>query len=89
MYGRALLPFAERPALAPPGEVRVALRADPVGGDWVWSWRTELCDGSAKTIRFEQSTFRGHPLPRRVLRERAQPVAVAGAVREPHAAWGL
>lgn len=84
VYGRALLPFAQRPALGPSGEVCVALRADPAADDWIWSWRTELRERGATIARFEQSSFRGRLLPRRALRERAEPVrGIAGNAPAP------
>ncbi len=60
IYGQAFFPWPEAVELTPGDEVSVRLRADLVGDDYTWRWRTEI--GSPESPRkahvtFEQSTF--------------------------------
>ncbi|CAN5664534.1 hypothetical protein BH18ACI4_BH18ACI4_06720 [soil metagenome] len=74
IYGQALFPLAQPVELASGDEVRVDLRADMVGEDYVWSWRSRVChQGQIERIKakFEQSTFFGAPLSTTQLRKEA------------------
>jgi protein arginine N-methyltransferase 1 len=62
LYGLAFLPWPEAVALEAGTAVDVRLRADLVGGEYVWTWTTTI-DG-APPRRFTQSTFAGGPLSR-------------------------
>jgi precorrin-6B methylase 2 len=62
LYGLAFLPWPEPVALETGTGVEVRLRADLVGGEYVWTWKTTI-DG-APPRRFTQSTFVGAPLSR-------------------------
>jgi SAM-dependent methyltransferase len=57
-YGQLLLPWPEPIGLGPGDEIVAQVRADPVGGDWVWTWETEVRGRHA--VRFHQSSL---PLP--------------------------
>ncbi|MDP2996085.1 MAG: 50S ribosomal protein L11 methyltransferase [Bryobacterales bacterium] len=71
-YGRAFFPWPEPVAFAAGDQVLVALRADYVGSDYVWGWRTRVLSkaGDVKSS-FQQSTFLGLPLSADSLRRRA------------------
>jgi protein arginine N-methyltransferase 1 len=62
LYGLAFLPWPEPVALETGTGIEVRLRADLVGGAYVWTWKTRI-DG-APPRRFMQSTFAGAPLSR-------------------------
>lgn len=69
LYGLAFLPWPLPVALAADDRVEVSLRADPVGGDYVWTWNTSIA--GAEPRRFAQSTFAGAPLSRERIRRLA------------------
>jgi len=70
-YGRPFLPWSHPVALAAGDEVHLELRADRIGNDYVWTWRTRVTDqGQSTKAEFEQSTFSSWPLSRRWLRNR-------------------
>ncbi len=74
IYGQAFFPLAQPVELASGDEVTVNLRADMVGEDYVWSWRSRVSEqGQSKKIKaeFEQSTFFGAPLSITQLRKEA------------------
>jgi type I protein arginine methyltransferase len=63
VYGRLFFPWESPVALFAGDEVRVDLRADPVGGDYVWRWETRIPAREGRTeIVFRQSTFQGATL---------------------------
>jgi hypothetical protein len=60
-------------ALAEGDEVHLALRADRIGNDYVWTWRTRVTGGGSPALikaEFEQSTFSSWPLSRRWMENR-------------------
>ena len=63
-YGQAFFPWTEPCALEPGDQVDAEIRADPVGEDYVWSWKTEVRRPgvSDPLAQFDQSLFRGTPL---------------------------
>jgi protein arginine N-methyltransferase 1 len=69
VYGNAFFPWPQAIAVNEGDTVAVQLRADVVQGTYVWSWSTSIHDanGAAKAS-FSQSTFKGFPLPPRLLR---------------------
>jgi protein arginine N-methyltransferase 1 len=74
IYGQAHFPWPEAVLLREGDEVECHLRADLVGGDYVWSWessvrRRERLD--AVDVHFRQSTFLGAPLTPQSLAQRA------------------
>lgn len=72
-YGSMFLPWPEPVTLAPGDRVTVRLRADLLGEDYVWTWKSEIVrrpDGRGSPLRFEQSTFAGAPLTRQTLSRR-------------------
>jgi protein arginine N-methyltransferase 1 len=72
IYGQAFFPFERPIEVAAGATLHIALRADLVGDDYVWSWTTRLDNGAlAGTIEFRQSTMFGIPLSRDVLRKAA------------------
>jgi protein arginine N-methyltransferase 1 len=70
IYGQAFFPFLESVAVAPGDAIELGLRADLVGSDYVWSWKTRI-GGAAAKAEFRQSTFFGAPLTPEQLRKLA------------------
>jgi len=72
IYGQILLPWLDPVTVAEGQEIHVALRADLIGPDYVWSWNTTIlaCHG-APPIHFKQSTFQGANFSRDSLRRQA------------------
>lgn len=66
LYGQAFFPLREPLPVTEGDRVTFQIRADLVGGDYVWRWRTAL-NGVPK---FEQSTFFGMAVARDSLRPR-------------------
>jgi protein arginine N-methyltransferase 1 len=72
IYGQGFLPWLEPVALEPGQEIEVDLRADPVGGDYVWRWDTKIDAHKGQPRRnFEMSTFQGAQFSAERLRKRA------------------
>jgi protein arginine N-methyltransferase 1 len=63
LYGVAFFPWPAPIELAGGGTATVALRADFVGGAYVWTWRTAIQAGG-RAFSFDQSTFQGGPIAR-------------------------
>lgn len=75
IYGQAFLPWCRPVQLSPGDEVSVQIRADLVGGDYVWSWNTDITtetDPARPLTSFRQNTFQGSLLSPEQLRRRAQ-----------------
>lgn len=90
IYGQAFFPFEEPLRLAPGDEVRVTLRASPVGDDYVWQWNTETRDrGGAVRRRMRQSSFQAVPLNPARLGRRAADYVPQANVRTQVAARAL
>ena len=70
LYGVAFLPWPHPVTFTATTAVVVDLRADWIGGAYVWTWRTAIA-GADLELRFEQSTFRGGPISM----DRLRPVA--------------
>jgi protein arginine N-methyltransferase 1 len=63
VYGRLFFPWESPVTLFAGDEVRVDLRADPVGHDYVWCWETRIPPREErKEVFFRQSTFHGATL---------------------------
>jgi protein arginine N-methyltransferase 1 len=65
IYGNGLFPFPQAVEVAEGDRIRLTLRADYVGDDYVWRWDTEFfASGEPATPKanFKQSTFYGVPL---------------------------
>ena len=72
VYGQGLFPWPEPVELDAEDIVRLRLRADPVGGEYLWSWRTSICGASgAEKARFDQSEFFAEALSPEDLRRRS------------------
>ena len=74
IYRTVFFPWSSPVSLAAGDTVTVALRADLVGDEYVWSWQASVLDqGQAGRVnaRFDQSTFYGVPLSPAQLRKRA------------------
>jgi protein arginine N-methyltransferase 1 len=73
VYRQAFFPWPEAVDLEAGDEVRVSLRADLVGADYVISWATDVarCSGG-QTDSFRQSTFNGAALSTDTLMRRAE-----------------
>jgi type I protein arginine methyltransferase len=80
IYGNTFFPWLEPVTLDIDEEVRVDLRADLVGGDYVWSWKTQIfgrgSDRSKPRVTFRQSTFHGEVICRERLRRRDPAVRI-------------
>lgn len=65
VYGQTLFPFLNPLSLSIGDQVTVDLRADLIGGDYVWTWNTRhvSADGTLRAT-YRQSTFNGLPLSR-------------------------
>lgn len=63
LYSPLFLPWPAPVALAAGDKITVAMRADLVGEDYVWSWNTVVRDRST----FKQSSFHGSPIARETL----------------------
>ncbi len=65
VYGNAFFPLSEPVAVAEGDRIALAMRADLVGEEYVWSWRTRIQSAeSAQDIKaaFDQSSFYGSPM---------------------------
>lgn len=74
VYGRRFYPWPQPVLLRKGARVAIELRADLVGGDYVWTWETGIhFDEAPKPadLRFRQSTFLGAPVTRETLSRRA------------------
>jgi type I protein arginine methyltransferase len=60
IYGQGFLPWLEPVTLEAGQEIEVDLRADPVGGDYIWRWDTRIAahNGQPEKV-FQPSTFQG------------------------------
>ncbi|HYH82836.1 MAG TPA: 50S ribosomal protein L11 methyltransferase [Longimicrobium sp.] len=59
LYQTAFWPWPHPVRLAPGDRVRAELSARLVGGDYIWSWNTEIVRGGEPPLAFRQSTFHG------------------------------
>jgi len=81
----AFFPLPEAAALSPGDTVGVALRADLVGSDYVWSWNTRVIDKSGTVRRHHnQSTFMGTLIGRRKMQRRSE-----AFVADPGEEWAV
>jgi type I protein arginine methyltransferase len=74
IYGNGLFPFSEPVEVAEGDRISLTLRADQVGGDYVWRWNTDFFaagEAAAPRASFKQSTFFGVPLSPSQLRKQA------------------
>jgi protein arginine N-methyltransferase 1 len=74
VYRQVFLPWADTITLDAGDEVRVSLRADLVGAEYVVSWEAVITNGRSRrpTRSFKQSTFNGAALSVDTLRRRAE-----------------
>jgi len=80
LFGNAFFPWPHPAALDAGDVVNFKLRADLVGGDYVWSWDTRILgQGDPQCVKadFRQSTFFGEPISPATLRKRASDYAPA------------
>lgn len=73
VYGRAFFPWPEPLSLEEGDQVDVEIRADLLGGDYIWRWTTEWYAGGTRAKlkkRFEQNSFLGEPLSLQSLQQR-------------------
>lgn len=59
VYGQGFFPFPDPVLLRSGDRVETDLRADLIGGRYVWSWNTEVRPVRGEGRSFQQSTFRG------------------------------
>ncbi len=71
IYGQGFFPLDQPIELAVGDWVKVDVRADLSGGDYVWSWITSVGNGSSAEPRLilRQSTFRGAYFSKETLRK--------------------
>lgn len=65
LYQRGFFPWSEPVSLEVGDEVKVSLRADPVGSDYIYCWDTDVSRGnesSSPMVSFRQTDFLGNPL---------------------------
>jgi hypothetical protein len=65
IYGKGLFPLTQPVEIAEGDQIRLTLRADYVGDDYVWCWDTDCFaagHSAAPKASFKQSTFSGVPL---------------------------
>lgn len=65
VYGNAFFPLLHPVDLVEGDEVRCSLRADLIGGRYVWTWRTLIRSGEAEPTEHLQSTFFSTPVGKR------------------------
>ena len=72
IYGQAFFPLQAPIALEPGDVVTIDLRADLVGGNYIWQWatRVDAPNGSRPKARYHQSTFLAQPLAAKMLGRR-------------------
>ena len=74
IYGHAFFPWGAPVALEPEDAVSVLLRADLVGEEYVWTWKSRVLQQGRESqvkAQFTQSTLHGTPLSPARLRKRA------------------
>jgi hypothetical protein len=74
IYGTLFFPWPEATSLHAGDPVTIELEATLVAADYVWSWKTDVCnrdEPSRVKASFEQSTFFGAPLAASRLRKRS------------------
>jgi type I protein arginine methyltransferase len=57
VYGRVLLPWPAPVRCQPGTRIEVALRADLVNGEYVWTWASTITPGRGAPIQYRQSTL--------------------------------
>jgi protein arginine N-methyltransferase 1 len=77
IYGQLFFPWPRAFALAEGDTVAFELRADPVGGDYEWTWQTEIRRGTGEVARFRQSTVNSVAFSREFLLRRTPSFAPA------------
>ncbi len=73
VYGAAFFPLTQPVEVTEADSVRLTLRADPVAGDYVWRWQTEIEGEHDQEVKakFQQSTFYAAPLSLKSLNKSA------------------
>lgn len=71
VYKSAFFPWLEPVMLEAGDVVEAAIRADPVAGNYVWTWRTTVAHAGGRQTHFDQSTFNAVPMTRARLAARA------------------
>jgi protein arginine N-methyltransferase 1 len=73
VYGAGFFPFSTPIDLEAGDRLTVALRADLLGADYIWTWDTTAYghDADRPGVQLHQSTFFGGPLPLEKVRKRA------------------
>ena len=72
VYSQIFLPWLSPITLQQGEHVRVQLRADLIGSNYVWQWNTSVAASTNRdTIQYRQSTFHGSHLSPRFLRSRS------------------
>ena len=70
VFRQTFFPWPEPCQLEPGDNVTVEIRADFVGGEYIFGWNTEICSaGGTLKARFRQSQFQGSSFSRDILRK--------------------
>jgi protein arginine N-methyltransferase 1 len=80
IYGTVFFPWSAPVVLADGDLVTVDLEARLIGGDYIWSWRTQVQNrerGGGAKASFAQSTFLGAPLSSANLKKRGSTYTTA------------
>jgi protein arginine N-methyltransferase 1 len=70
VFRQTFFPWPEPCRLEPGDNVIVEIRADFVGGEYIFGWNTDICNaGGTLKARFRQSQFQGSSFSRDILRK--------------------
>jgi protein arginine N-methyltransferase 1 len=67
VYGNAFFPLLQPVDVREGDEIRCSLRADLIGGRYIWTWRTVIRSTGVQPIEYTQSTFYSTPLGRKAV----------------------
>ena len=71
IYGNAFFPWPDAVPVDKGDAITIRIRADLVGDEYVWTWRSDVADASGRTkVRFDQSDFLGAIISDASLRKR-------------------
>ncbi|WP_204102248.1 MULTISPECIES: 50S ribosomal protein L11 methyltransferase [Spirulina sp. CCY15215] len=71
IYGKAFLPWLEPVAIASGDRIICDLKANLVGGQYIWQWNSKIITGGKTRADFKQSTFNAKLINREALERRS------------------
>ncbi len=89
VYGKVFFPWQEPVALELGDQVRVALRAHLVQGEYIWQWRSQVQRGEARVAQFQQSNFFARPRSPQQLAQQSEHYRPPWTARSQAARWVL